>query len=395
MESLSAAGAGKKRLAVFLDGTWNSVSDNTNVWRLRALCSTKDTGNPAQLAYYDIGVNGVIGGAFGKGLLRNILDAYEWLVENYNDGDDIFVFGFSRGAFTARSLTGFITKCGLLRPGAPLSVNQLFARYRRRDALTVWKLHDDLVAGPLKASALEERWMLKYSRRVPIKLVAVWDTVGALGIPAFSWEGISRTSFRFLDTGLRVPIENAFHALALDEHRNSFMPTLWTKRIPTDPQAVIAPPRPYSSVEQRWFAGAHGNVGGGYPNDLLAQAPLSWIIEKARSHGLAFRSDIEVDDGALDAPISDSYREFMRGSYAILSKRHLRPIASPPGRDPDATYINVNETIDGSVFERYRHSSSYRPANLVEWSTRKGVDLDAVMGWVDAEQPGKAVGEIH
>ncbi|TJU94439.1 MAG: DUF2235 domain-containing protein, partial [Mesorhizobium sp.] len=158
---------------------------------------------------------------------------------------------------------------------------------------------------------------------------------------------------------------------------------------------VIAPPRPYSSVEQRWFAGAHGNVGGGYPNDLLAQAPLSWIIEKARSHGLAFRSDIEVDDGALDAPISDSYREFMRGSYAILSKRHLRPIASPPGRDPDATYINVNETIDGSVFERYRHSSSYRPANLVEWSTRKGVDLDAVMGWVDAEQPGKAVGEIH
>ncbi|TJW67132.1 MAG: DUF2235 domain-containing protein, partial [Mesorhizobium sp.] len=121
MESLSAAGPGKKRLAVFLDGTWNSVSDNTNVWRLRALCSTKDTGNPAQLAYYDIGVNGVIGGAFGKGLLRNILDAYEWLVENYNDGDDIFVFGFSRGAFTARSLTGFITKCGLLRPGAPLS----------------------------------------------------------------------------------------------------------------------------------------------------------------------------------------------------------------------------------------------------------------------------------
>ncbi|TIS70744.1 MAG: DUF2235 domain-containing protein, partial [Mesorhizobium sp.] len=90
--------------------------------------------------------------------------------------------------------------------------------------------------------------------------------------------------------------------------------------MPTDPQAVIAPPRPYSSVEQRWFAGAHGNVGGGYPNDLLAQAPLSWIIEKARSHGLAFRSDIEVDDGALDAPISDSYREFMRGSYAILSK---------------------------------------------------------------------------
>lgn len=358
-----------------------------------ALCSTKDTGNPAQLAYYDIGVNGMVGGAFGKGLLRNITDAYEWLVENYSDGDEIFVFGFSRGAFTARSLTGFVTKCGLLKPGAPLSVNQLFARYRRRDAHTIWALQSDEKQGNPTSLNLEERWMLKYSRAVPIKLVGVWDTVGALGIPAFSWEGISRSSFRFLDTGLRLPIENAFHVVAIDEHRKAFMPTLWTKRLPNDPQAVIAASRPYNSVEQRWFVGAHANVGGGCQNDLLAQAPLKWIVGKARSLGLEFRAEIEVDDGAVDAPISDSYREFMRGAYSRIGGRHHRPIGVPPGRDPNATYINVNEMIDASVFERYRHSEDYRPPNLSDWSQRKNVDLNTLSASVSVDDPSLEIAD--
>ena len=93
-----------KRLAIFLDGTWNSVDSNTNVWRMRALCASKSKDGQPQLVYYSIGVNGVLGGMFGKGLDENIRLAYEWLIENYNDGDEIFIFGFSRGAFTARSL---------------------------------------------------------------------------------------------------------------------------------------------------------------------------------------------------------------------------------------------------------------------------------------------------
>lgn len=114
--------AQKKRLAVFLDGTWNVVGDNTNVWRMRSLCAPTGTDGAVQLTYYEKGVYGFLGGLFGKGLDQDITDAYQWLIEQYNLGDDIFIFGFSRGAYTARSLAGFIAKCGLLKAGAPLGV---------------------------------------------------------------------------------------------------------------------------------------------------------------------------------------------------------------------------------------------------------------------------------
>jgi uncharacterized protein (DUF2235 family) len=116
-----------KRIAIFLDGTWNTVNDNTNVWRLRALCAPRGSDGVDQAIYYNSGVGTrvgekVRGGMFGFGLNENIIDAYQWLIERYNEGDELFIFGFSRGAYTARSLSGLISKCGLLEAGAPLSV---------------------------------------------------------------------------------------------------------------------------------------------------------------------------------------------------------------------------------------------------------------------------------
>ena len=130
-----------------------------------------------------------MGGVFGKGLDDNIRLAYEWLIENYNDGDEIFIFGFSRGAYTARSLAGLIAKLGILKPGSPIGVAQLYERYKRSDEQTIWELHELQDAGTLNDITLEERWMLKYSQRAKIKVVAVWDTVGSLGVPAFSFQG--------------------------------------------------------------------------------------------------------------------------------------------------------------------------------------------------------------
>jgi uncharacterized protein (DUF2235 family) len=123
----------QKRLALFLDGTWNEVDSNTNVWRMKLLCAPASTDGKPQLTYYEIGVNGLVGGSTGKGLDANIRKAYEWLVENYNDGDEIFIFGFSRGAYTARSLAGLIANFGILKPGSPIGVGQLFSRYQRGD----------------------------------------------------------------------------------------------------------------------------------------------------------------------------------------------------------------------------------------------------------------------
>src|SRR6478752_6427847 len=120
-----------KRLAIFLDGTWNTLNNNTNVWRLKSLCAETDK----QRVYYSQGVGTrrgetARGGVTGYGIDNEIIDAYTWLIQNFDAGDEIFIFGFSRGAYTARSLSGLISKCGVLKLGAPLSIEQLYDRYR-------------------------------------------------------------------------------------------------------------------------------------------------------------------------------------------------------------------------------------------------------------------------
>jgi len=225
---------------------------------MRCLCADKSADGATQLRYYDQGVDGVFGGAWGKGLSENVCEAYDWIVDHYEDGDEIFIFGFSRGAYTARSLAGLIAICGLLDPGGALGVNQLYGRYKREGGdRSIYKL-----AGASDGLTLEEQWVLKYSRETHVKMVGVWDTVGAVGIPLLSIEGISSSTLRFHHTGLRRPIQHGFHAVAIDEHRPKFAPTLWTVRTPPDrPQSPI---RAVQSIEQRWFVGAHANVGGGY-----------------------------------------------------------------------------------------------------------------------------------
>ncbi|MFB6451156.1 DUF2235 domain-containing protein [Bradyrhizobium tunisiense] len=317
----------KKRIVVFLDGTWNSVDSNTNVWRMRALCAAKGADGAPQLVYYSVGVNGFLGGVFGHGLDENIRLAYEWLIENYNDGDDIYIFGFSRGAYTARALSGLIAIDGILKPGSPIGVAELFKRYKKGDEETIWKLKEMEASGDAGKLTEQEKWLLKYSRPTNVKVIGVWDTVGSVGLAAGDIPGISRSSFDYLQTGLRIHILNGYHALAIDEHRNDFAPTLWDVRHPKDPQAVIAAPRPLSGVEQRWFVGAHANVGGGYETDLLAQAPLRWMMKKAESQGLSFRSEVELDGDTVTAPIADSYSSFGYGLYHIVFSPSIAPSA--------------------------------------------------------------------
>jgi uncharacterized protein (DUF2235 family) len=377
----------QKRLALFLDGTWNEVDSNTNVWRMKALCAPTSNDGKTQLAYYEIGVNGVVGGSTGKGLDANIRRAYEWLIENYSDGDEIFIFGFSRGAYTARSLAGLVAKLGILKPGSPIGSAQLFSRYKRTDEETIGKLRELQAAGKLEGITLEERWMLKYSQPAKIKMVGVWDTVGSLGIPVFAIRGISRPTFGYLQTGLRIQIEHGYHALAIDEHRKAFAPTLWDVRTPKDPNEARAAPRPMSNVEQRWFVGAHANAGGGYETDLLAQAPLRWIMKKASLYGLTFRNDVDIDGDIFTASINDSYKEFMDGAYAKASRPFYRTIGQEPDVKDDGTHTNVNETIDQSVFDRWRKVPTYRPSNLTEWASRKKIDPAKLTSSVRADDP--------
>jgi uncharacterized protein (DUF2235 family) len=375
-----------KRLAIFLDGTWNTLNNNTNVWRLKSL--TAETAE--QHVYYSQGVGTqrgetVRGGVTGYGIDDEIIDAYTWLIENFDEGDEIFIFGFSRGAYTARSLSGLICKCGVLKLGAPLSIEQLYARYRIYDATTI----RTLIAGGLpKDASIEEQWLVKYSRPTKIKFVGVWDTVGSLGLPLGS-TAAKIHQYRFLDTHLRLDNEHAFHALALDEHRHNFEPTFWTRTVKTGEAA--ASDRPIDQVEQRWFVGAHANVGGGYASDPLAQRPLKWLMDKAAGLGLVFREQVVIDTAQVVPPVTDSYREFAHGLYRFISRPFYRPVGPAPDKGTQATTSRINETIDGSVFDRWRADGTYRPPNLVAWSKEKGVDPAKLNGTVFGTDPKLSV----
>jgi uncharacterized protein (DUF2235 family) len=391
-EPLPAA-ATKRRLALYLDGTWNQVSDNTNIWRFRALFSPVSADGCEQLAYYSTGLGTkfgekISGGLFGAGIDTAITSAYEWLMDHYEPNDEIFIFGFSRGAYTARSLAGFISRCGLLQGGAPLGVNQLFTRYRRAGQRTI----RDLIAAQAQGQTdfnFEEGWMLKYAQAVPIRFIGVFDTVGELGVPFPWWNWLFGSAYQFLNTGLRQNDEFAFHALAIDEHRKAFAPTLWSNQ-----GATGAARRPIERTEQRWFTGAHANVGGGYFNDSLPQLPFKWLAQKAESLGLSFSGQFDVDPAARTAKPTDSYSDFMWGLYRVytLNRPYYRPIGVPPKSEGEGV-VNINETIDASVFERWRGDSSYRPPGLQNWASAKSVDPGAITTTVRADDPGIVVAD--
>lgn len=370
-----------KRIALFLDGTWNNVDANTNVWRLKSLCKA----TPEQLVYYSAGVGTqsgeqLTGGMFGIGIDKEVTDAYEWLIEHYEPGAQLFIFGFSRGAFTARSLAGFISKCGLLQAGSPVSLKQMFERYRKGTAISILTLAHT----PVDGLSPEDQLIKSYSQPIPVWFQGVWDTVGALGVPLPFIPKVSHADFAFLETDLRINDTHAYHALAIDEHREAFAPTLWVKETPK--QGDTYPPRSIDQVEQRWFPGAHANVGGGYENDLIAEVPLCWMMEKATAHGLEFTHSAVIDGNVNACAIHDSYAEMAHGIYKVVTLGHqlYRPIGAEPVDTGDAVKTTINETIDASVFDRWRNDATYRPKNLIEWAQRRKVDPSALSQAVHA-----------
>jgi uncharacterized protein (DUF2235 family) len=378
-----------KRLALFYDGTWNMPGSNTNVWRLSLMLADRGDDGVPQEKWYDEGVGtGVLdrltGGMFGAGLSANVRQGYRWLMERYNPGDEIFLFGFSRGAFTARSLAGLIARCGLLKPDAPISFTQLYERYRKGDAVRpIYSLRYLRRKGETKFD-FEEKVLLNHAHygRNFIKMVGVWDTVGSIGVPFGNIKGISRRTLRFHNTHLSTITQHSYQALALDEHRKPYWAILWTNFVPDGGRGDVDSQVDNRVVEQRWFAGAHANVGGGYSDDLLPQRPLAWIQERARSCGLAFRARVVVnDEDDLTVLPRDSYADFLGGLWRVLTfgNRYVRWVMSQPVRKKAGWVETVNERIDHSVIRRCQLHPEYRPLSLKEWAGRKKVDLEAVI----------------
>src|SRR3954451_8570223 len=286
-----------KRLVVCCDGTWNrpdhidqGVAAPTNVAKIALALADHDASGNAQLLHYQAGVGTrrwehLAGGGLGVGLSRNVQACYRFIVDNYVPGDELYLFGFSRGAFTARSTVGLVRNAGILRPGHRDRVTQAYALYRnpRRDT----------EPGGIAAELFRRSY--SYSD-VYVHFVGVWDTVGSLGIPidGFRPPLLSRL-WTFHDTTLSNYVRNAFHAVAIDERRKPFRPTLWVQK-PGDTQ----------NLQQVWFAGVHSDVGGGYPDRGLAEIALRWMADRAGGCGLALQPAGEQTQPDPFGPAHDS-----------------------------------------------------------------------------------------
>ncbi len=267
-----------KRIVLCADGTWNTPHGpadqpgNTNVRRLYE-CATDDAD---QLKYYDsgVGTNGsqfehFFGGTMGDGLFQKVQDGYQFLSNVWDPGDQIYLFGFSRGAYTARSLSGMIASFGV--PTHNLD-NQTTKRI-----FDVYRITDKAARKAAKEALVQEYGLTD----VTVRMVGVWDTVGALGIPGQLFNHFDEAKYGFLDTTLNPCIERAFHAISIDERRSSFTPTLWTNSDGT-------PRMNDDKVKQVWFPGVHCDVGGSYAERGLSNITLRWMVDSAKSCGMTF-----------------------------------------------------------------------------------------------------------
>jgi uncharacterized protein (DUF2235 family) len=269
-----------KRLVLLCDGTWDRATRKspTNVCKLsKALADmgTAADGSPiVQLSRYIEGVgtsffDRLPGGMFGVGISGKIKAGYRWICEQYEPGDELFLFGFSRGAFTARSCAGLIRNAGVLRPGQVGLVDDAYRLYRSRGAA----MHPD-------GEAAKQFRAENSIDPVPIRFIGVWDTVGALGIPGVPAR-LARGWWGFHDLKLSSRVDLAFHALSIDEHRRPYRPTPWQHQSHSAGQTLC----------QVWFTGTHGDVGGGYRDPSLSEIALMWMVGQASGAGLGIRPD--------------------------------------------------------------------------------------------------------
>ncbi len=360
-----------RNLIVCCDGTWNTsdqtrdgIPTPTNVVRLYNAIDDKDAkGNPQRKYYHPgVGTEGnwwekLAGGVAGVGLSKNVMSAYKWLAATYGPNDKIFLFGFSRGAYTVRSLAGMIGKCGLLKLTG-LSDDAVWKR--------VEKVYNEGYRGKGQKWAKGlEFWGTGPKKKVKVHFLGVWDTVGALGIPndmAIMNLLDSTKKYAFHDTKLSNLIVNARHAVAVDEMRASFAPTLWD----------LAPGR--KGVKQIWFPGVHSDVGGGYLETGLSDGALKWMMGEAKAAGLAFHKGM--------------YDQVKPDPHGVLHDSHsglFKLMRTLPRCVPLIVKQNSGKSIHESTVERHDNppitQAPYHPTRVLGKGETAELSVYASQPW--------------
>jgi uncharacterized protein (DUF2235 family) len=348
-----------KRLVICCDGTWNTPDQSdggrpalTNVAKVALSVSSSSEANVEQRVYYQHGVGvsrweHIRGGAFGFGLSRNVREAYRFIVENYEPGDELFFFGFSRGAFTARSTVGLIRNAGILRRENTARIDEAYSLYRDR------AVHPNDLESQL--------FRRTYSFETRIRFIGVWDTVGALGIPLSGVRGLKAITSRweFHDTALSSIVDAAYQALAIDERRGPFEPAIWEPQTGSEDQVI----------KQVWFSGVHSDIGGGYADSGLSDIALTWMVDRAASSGLEFNpGTITPAPGSIvlapgrDARVDPQPRGDLHDSRTKFY-RLLRPVIRGIGQK-DRAHEYAGST---AVERRDATECSYAPIGLTNY----------------------------
>jgi uncharacterized protein (DUF2235 family) len=352
-----------KKIVLLSDGTGNSSAKlfKTNVWRVYQALDLQDA---EVRAIYDDGVGtdhfapiALLGGAVGFGLAQNIRDLYGFLCRNYQAGDEIYAFGFSRGAFTIRALVGMITSVGLVQASSEEELTQRVAqayREHRKNFKTNWvQWYEQLRAAAMPSF---ERSKPKPLGPVPeLRFLGLWDTVAAYGLPIDELQrGIDRyfRAHSFPDRELSPRVMCARHALALDDERRTFHPMLWSEQGERDPERI----------QQVWFAGVHSDVGGGYPKEALSYVPLVWIMREAERAGLRFKAGA-ISDFAAQADAHGELHD-SRSGFAAYYRYAPRRVMTLSHDDFEKVQI-ARPKIHESVFARIQDGRvAYSPLGI-------------------------------
>ena len=334
-----------KRLVVCCDGTWQSLDNDwpTNVQRVAQFVRQSTDNGTAQVVYYSSGVGAAEGltkfteGAFGHGLDREIREAYEFLCLNYEPGDEIYLFGFSRGAYTVRSLAGLVYACGVVVRRKIRAVPEALSLYRDRE----------IEPGDDECINFRSSYCRPNDPDAPaIHFLGCWDTVGALGVPDAipflpidNWIG---GKYEFHDLHLGSHIRHARHAVAVDERRKVF-----------DVTRMLAPSKPLEdhSLQEIWFPGDHGGVGGGARETReLSDGALLWMVNEASAAGLEF--------------IQDELNKFTDSDPLIDFEKQSGFLRRMTGRLHDRQGPDTKATVSEAAISRWSKKQTYRPETL-------------------------------
>ena len=336
-----------KNIVIFSDGTGQEGGSgtNTNVYKLFNMVRDR---SPDQIAFYDRGLGTgwrkVTGNAAGMGISKNILECYRFIFENFEADDQIYLFGFSRGATTVRSLSGFIHRFGIL----PKSRSELI-----ENAYDIYKIVDR----NKREAAAKDFVSRHHTMWTKIRFLGVWDTVAALGVPIKSIDvvvdKVPLFKHSYHDLKLSESVENAYQALAIDDERKTFHPVLWNPDIAD-----------WQTMKQVWFCGMHTDVGGGYKEPQLSDIALGWMVGMAEGHGLMIHPHHRVEiTGDADGLMHDSRGTWLTGLYRRAERSW-----------PSDTH--GNPTVHTSVTERTHNRDNEGDPTYSPWILNGDYDYE-------------------